>query len=852
MTLARYLIAGILIIGTFSIASAAVTQYNFTDGAYTIHMFNGTGTLSWTTPGNLTGVEYQIIGGGGSGGGGWAASGGAGGGGAGGFVNGTGMVVNGTITITVGSGGTAPAAGSGLVGGNGTFSGIEMSGYFNYTAQPGGGGGGDNDPGNPGGSGGGGGVYSKSGGAGTTGQGNAGGSSCSSTSPYGSGGGGGKGGTGASCSGGGSSGAGGAGVSTSILGYQQYWAGGGGGSGSDGGRPGGSGVGGSGGTAGGTPGGNGTESTGSGGGGCYAAAARPGYGGSGSVVLRYIAPPTEPPIVKFSASTTSGVRPLSVTFTDLSLQAPTSWNWSFGDYNLSTSQNPTFIYNVPGVYSVNLTATNALGTNWTVKSNYITVYEIGTPFADFTAYPVKAGIGDLIAFTDASTNTPTSWCWTFDDGSYSGSQNPFHSYSANGLYDITLAVGNVFGNTSFTRTEYINITPYSGFNQQNTEMGGSYVVTIHFVNIETLSPIPEVNVIDSLGGSQLTSTGTFTGTYDYGAVVFYVTSTGYYGRTLSYIIDDNRNETIQLTPQTEPFRPMYPPHQVRFLVQTLDGHPIEGVLINATTIESTTPWSWLTDYLGFTNTTSVQTTVLSGYTGSDGSWVAMMVESIRYEVVATNATLGISESITIYPKEDNYVIYVIPAEGPSTLNLINGTLWDQSVNASYDRLGLSWNDTTGLTNRLTFTVRNANKVEIYNVTTVGAPIGNRTLYYDVPVVPGQTYYWGYYATNSLFEKPIRWDKYVTFEGRLIDLGFGSGHDDWYNWIAIAQLVALTGIFAATNRRYGAVFIPYWAAFINLIGWFPAMYSVAGWLFISIACTIGTLYYIRTAERQEHL
>jgi len=53
--------------------------------------------------------------------------------------------------------------------------------------------------------------------------------------------------------------------------------------------------------------------------------------------------------------------PLTVQFTDLSSNAPTSWSWSFGDGGTSTAQNPSHQFASAGTYSVSLTADNDEG-----------------------------------------------------------------------------------------------------------------------------------------------------------------------------------------------------------------------------------------------------------------------------------------------------------------------------------------------------------------------------------------------------------------------------------------------------------------------------------------------------------
>ena len=83
---------------------------------------------------------------------------------------------------------------------------------------------------------------------------------------------------------------------------------------------------------------------------------------------------TNPPLVaNFSATSTSGTAPLTVSFTDTTVGTPTSWKWDFGDKGTSTKRNPTEIYKKPGTYTVSLTVKDGFGTNTTTKTGYITV-----------------------------------------------------------------------------------------------------------------------------------------------------------------------------------------------------------------------------------------------------------------------------------------------------------------------------------------------------------------------------------------------------------------------------------------------------------------------------------------------
>jgi len=79
------------------------------------------------------------------------------------------------------------------------------------------------------------------------------------------------------------------------------------------------------------------------------------------------------PVAQFTADIPVGTAPLPVGFTDMSEGVPTAWIWNFGDGTTSSIQNPTHTY-ASGIYTVNLTITNAAGTSTKIYENYITAY----------------------------------------------------------------------------------------------------------------------------------------------------------------------------------------------------------------------------------------------------------------------------------------------------------------------------------------------------------------------------------------------------------------------------------------------------------------------------------------------
>jgi PKD repeat protein len=77
----------------------------------------------------------------------------------------------------------------------------------------------------------------------------------------------------------------------------------------------------------------------------------------------------------FSATPRSGPAPLRVNFTDTSTGSPEGWAWDFGNDGVvdSTEQNPEYIFEKPGNFTVGLTVRNATASSSARKSGYIIV-----------------------------------------------------------------------------------------------------------------------------------------------------------------------------------------------------------------------------------------------------------------------------------------------------------------------------------------------------------------------------------------------------------------------------------------------------------------------------------------------
>lgn len=534
---------------------------------------------SWTVPSGVTSVEYLIVAGGGGGGaalgtfGNDIIQGGCGAGGAGGTAG-----AGGSTGWIYGHNGNDSQFGSLIAtggGGGGFYATYQNSGIGTYYIT--------SHDGVNGGSGGGAGAANSTPGSGISSQGYSGGAgTIKANVGQCAGGGGGAGGSGgaASITGEGYctciTGAGGLAIASDITGTTEYY--GGGGSGGTTvwsashyaliGTPGiNGGAGGSVGIYSAVNGNAGSHGFGGGGGGGTSIVstkngANGGNGGAGCVIIAYTPPPMAP-VASFSLTPISGHPPLTVNFTDTSTNTPTSWLWNFGDETTSTLQNPTHIYDEIGIYTIILTATNAIGLHST--SYDINVHQPAPPVANFTTNITTGGTPLTVIFTDTSINTPTSWLWNFGDGVTSTSQNPRHTYQISGIlpvqYTATLTVTNIDGSSSKSSTITVTVSTLPIANFTTNVTSGSAPLTVNFTDTSTKSPTSWTWYFgDGFMSTDQNPTHVYTVAKSYIVTLTALNSAG----------GSNKASTITVRPVTPPPTPVNP---TTLTLTELDGMP---------------------------------------------------------------------------------------------------------------------------------------------------------------------------------------------------------------------------------------------------------------------------------------
>ncbi len=128
------------------------------------------------------------------------------------------------------------------------------------------------------------------------------------------------------------------------------------------------------------------------------------------------------PSANFMADVTSGCVPLTVNFTNLSTNNPTTLNWAFegGDINTSNTFSPQVTFELPGTYSISLLVSNSLGEDEIIQSEMITVYE--NPVAEIIIPNTIICEGDCIDLTAGLMADGVSYTWIGDVDTFEGAE----------------------------------------------------------------------------------------------------------------------------------------------------------------------------------------------------------------------------------------------------------------------------------------------------------------------------------------------------------------------------------------------------------------------------------------------
>lgn len=320
----------------------------------------------------------------------------------------------------------------------------------------------------------------------------------------------------------------------------------------------------------------------------------------------------------------------------------------------------------------------------------------------------------------------------------------------------------------------------------------------------------------------------------------YVLSQGYYTITVSkegYVTksfiyhangDDPYNDII-IEKQSTPNYIM--PHYVKFSVQNIWG---------------TTKYENV-DVTVYHNGTSI----LTGKTGTEGSFGAMLSETIKYRITFINATQGISREWYDYPIDNSYKIIVfgtsdvIPEEREED-DIIFG-LNNDRINVSSGYVNVTYNDTSLTTSSAILRIYEGPSVDgtLFYSSTLTADNNS----WSVVVPANNTNYTVQFTlTNGQLAQPLIITRFISFyDNNRYDLGF----DDGWNYIAIAVciIVGIFALFSRVNAEIGAVVGVLAGWFLWMIGWLNNGLDTDARLTMGLMMLLATLIAFGTVIRK---
>ena len=134
-----------------------------------------------------------------------------------------------------------------------------------------------------------------------------------------------------------------------------------------------------------------------------------------------------------------------------------SYHWDFGDSATSTEANPTHRYATSSNYAVSLTVTDDDGAS--ARAQTLVSSGRPEPTPAFYGDRIRPQYGGCVRFRDQSLHAPNRWRWSFPGGepASSAERAPLVRYPTAGEYDVSLAVGNAYGESAKFYPNYVDV-----------------------------------------------------------------------------------------------------------------------------------------------------------------------------------------------------------------------------------------------------------------------------------------------------------------------------------------------------------------------------------------------------------
>jgi PKD repeat protein len=160
-------------------------------------------------------------------------------------------------------------------------------------------------------------------------------------------------------------------------------------------------------------------------------------------------------------------------------------SWANVPTGAGLPNNPIITTNNTYSYLTKETHGSVISFTYDSVGNPLTASWSKTPPTPVAKFGYTLGASGAVAFHDSSTGAPLTYSWNFGDGTATASsQNPHHTYTANGTYYVCLTTTNVSGSNTWCDSVHITnivaaaIPPTAGNDTASVVQPGSVTINV--------------------------------------------------------------------------------------------------------------------------------------------------------------------------------------------------------------------------------------------------------------------------------------------------------------------------------------------------------------------------------------
>lgn len=136
---------------------------------------------------------------------------------------------------------------------------------------------------------------------------------------------------------------------------------------------------------------------------------------------------------------------------------PLTYTWYYRDGATGSGLLSNHSYNSTGQYTVKFRASNEGGADSSSASVTVVRSPVPAQIASINANPNPVDVGERVRFSsNVQGDSPTSYNWSFGDGSQSSGSSPSHVFKDAGQYTVELEASNSVGEDSRSLTVRVN------------------------------------------------------------------------------------------------------------------------------------------------------------------------------------------------------------------------------------------------------------------------------------------------------------------------------------------------------------------------------------------------------------